>query len=83
MGLSTGMLKNLVKSIKVDLMLVGILNRLLSINYIDLQIEVTEEYNGVKSVNASVSEDETLDMQKGDKANVLRKLSESGKIINF
>jgi len=42
------------------------------------QIEVTEDYNGVKSVNASVSEDETLDMQKGDKANVLRKLSESG-----
>ena len=43
-----------------------------------LQIEVTEEYNGAKSLNSSLNEDEVLDMQKGDKANVLRKLSESG-----
>jgi len=42
------------------------------------QIEVTEEYNGAKSLNNSVNENEVLDMQKGDKANVLRKLSESG-----
>ena len=48
-----------------------------------LQIEVTEEYNGAKSLNNSVNENEVLDMQKGDKANVLRKLSESGKFGSF
>ena len=40
---------------------------------------MTEEFNGAKTLTSSLNEDEVLDMQKGDKANVLRKLSESGK----
>ena len=41
---------------------------------------MTEEFSGAKTLTSSLNEDEVLDMQKGDKANVLRKLSESGKL---
>ena len=47
---------------------------------ISYQIEVTEEFSGAKTLTSSLNEDEVLNMQKGDKANVLRKLSESGKL---
>ena len=43
---------------------------------------MTEEFSGAKTLTSSLNEDEVLDMQKGDKANVLRKLSESGKLRN-
>ena len=41
---------------------------------------MTEEFSGAKTLTSSLNENEVLDMQKGDKANVLRKLSESGKL---
>ena len=47
--------------------------------FLPSQIEVTEEYSPDNQINDPTSDDVTLDMQKGDKANVLRKLSESGK----
>merc|ERR1712141_397591 len=36
------------------------------------QIEVTEEYSPDNQINDPTSDDVTLDMQKGDKANVLK-----------
>ena len=43
-------------------------------------MEATDDYNAEGATGIHSSNGETLDMQKGDKANVLRKLSESGKL---
>ena len=55
--------------------------KFICISKISCQIEVTEEFSGAKTLTSSLNEDEGLDMQKGEKAHDLRKLSESGKLI--
>ena len=62
--------------ISTALFLYTIINKFI---FLPSQIEVTEEYSPDNQINDPTSDDVTLDMQKGDKANVLRKLSESGK----
>ena len=47
--------------------------------FIITQVEATDDYNAERAAGIHSSNGETLDMQKGDKANVLRKLTESGK----
>ena len=63
-------------SIPTAISLYTIINKFI---FLPSQIEVTEEYSPDNQINDPTSDDVTLDMQKGDKANVLRKLSESGK----